>query len=141
MPFVMVALPLLIPAKYRERPEGRPAYDEVERLLPYRSMVARPETVFLGARPDLVQHYIGVGLPTTLSYSTLLDLKPGEALPEFLDSKGINLAEFDEFACHALDATSPGAFDRFRRGEEGPAWKLIGSSKDARVSWFLFSRS
>ena len=146
MPILMLALPFAVPSAYGNRKHHgpRPMYDDYERLHPFEQLLARPDASFVGAYPIEMRIYVGLGLPSihhVHGYQLFKELGPREPLADFMNSRGISVAEFDDRAVGALESEHPGDFAEFLRTGGTSGWKLAASERKKNRSWYLFYRA
>src|SRR5207247_1996194 len=91
----------------RDRP--RVLGQAVERLSPYRELLADPATRFVGAYGWEVGSYVAHKTKHYCDHS-LLDGRPaGQSLESFLEEKGFNLIYLEEGLLQRLAASDPGS--------------------------------
>ncbi len=143
LPFVMVALLLLVPDHYRADGGGRPLLTLYERLAPFAAIFNRPDTVFLvSGYPIEVHDYVGHNYFTSplidFDY-TILDKAPADRpLPSFLDQLGVNLIYVDETLWQKLSANP--VHRPFLASPESAGWKVLGFQDTETGKWMLLQK-
>jgi len=116
----------------------RPIAREYERLRPYRSLLARPDTVLVSEYPFEAGMYLGLGLPKVYDYSEFDQMPVQQELAEFLRSRGVNLILIDGKARELLKSRHPEQLAEFERRCGVNGWKLIGRHDNSDDRWTIF---
>jgi hypothetical protein len=141
VPVVMVAIVLAAPSFYTNpnSAQPRPLLQLYRRLIPFQSVIARPDTVFLkGESAFDVSGYVGYRLPTVLDYGVLGQIPVDMSIEEFLSKQGINLIYLDENLMTTLRTTP--SYQEFLASPEARGWKIIAFQDGGDARWMLFQK-
>lgn len=146
MPIVMIALPLSVRSAYvmPKQDSTRPAYDDYERLAPYRALISKPNITFLGLNTDVSYAYVGLGRGLSErcnDYTEFANLRPHQSLTSFLESRDVQVFEWAGLKQLRLESQRPGLLRDFLHTAGASGWRLIGMQQDPRSPWFLFQRT
>lgn len=143
MPLLMLALCVGVPGYYMspQYQSPRQLLETYRRLVPFESIIARRDTVFLkGKYAGEIANFIGVGLPKTFGY----DILPQRfsnllTMLEFLDERKINLFYIDSFLLPKMP------FDPFDSVfltliESTTDWKIVAFQKEIEPYWVLLQK-
>jgi hypothetical protein len=140
-PCLAIALVVVLPSHFHATVQGRPIYDDVERLLPQRDLLkGLPGTILLGNSPTEVMNYTGLaevaGLRNRIETSALLDAWDRTTpLATFLGRRGISAVYLDTVSLSRLLSLPEAADFLERPGTFG--WKIAAEQGMGPEKWML----
>lgn len=147
MPVLMVGFLALVPRYFTQaKATPRPTANSVQRLLPYREMIAQPDVITLLPQRESIGWFIYPNSrkqnpqPIQAFAEIMEAAKPGETFAQLMERKQVDYVYLDEWCLAELTAGKCGEASEFIEAQPVPGWELVAVGTTLHDRWRLYHR-